>query len=372
MIVAVNTIPVGKNTPITLNNYIYEAFTRIAQQHPGNTFLFILDRPYPEITFAGNIIPVVMRPAGPPSWWWKLWYNFKLPFLVKKYNADVLVTGEVSSSLLKIPQCLVIERPVFSHDHTFVKRNNLRFHRRNTRHFLQKVTKIIATSQACKTKILNHFEMGNNKIELIRSGIDPIFRQEAIAERENVKQQYTGGNEFFLITIGEDNRPDLLQLLKAFSIFKKRLKSNMQLLIIDTDKQQVDTFAKSLRLYKFGDAVQHIHSLSKTETANITAAAYAMIHTAQYDYSGYPVLQGLKSGVPVITDNSGALPEIVGDAALFIESTDPASLAEKMMLLYKDERLRNELVIKGIEKAKNYNWEETARLLWEVVVKIRI
>ena len=371
MVVAVNTIVAGTNTPVTHNNYIYEAFTRIAKQNPSNIFIFILERNEPVISFSENIIPVVVRPPGTRAWWWKLWYNFNLPSVIKKYKADVLVTSGACSSLLKIPQCIIVEQPLFLPYHTFVKRNHLRFHRKNTCHFLQKASLIITTSQICKMKILNHFNLDKDKVRMIHGGVDQFFTAVTNEEKEIIKQQYTSGNEFFLITIEPALRPDLLQLLKAFSIFKKRLKSNMQLVIIDSDRQHVDSFAISLYQYKFKAEVLHLHGLPIMEIARITAAAYAMVYPVQFDYAGYPVLQAMISGVPVITDSSGSLREIADEAALYAEHNNFTDIAAKMMLLFKDERLRNELIAKGKEQVAKYNWQETAGLVWEAVGEIQ-
>jgi len=77
----------------------------------------------------------------------------------------------------------------------------------------------------------------------------------------------------------------------------------------------------------------------------------------------------MRCHVPVVTSINSSMQEIAADAALFANPTDHTDIADKMMLLYKDESLRNRLIQKGIERAKEFSWDKTAKLLWQALMK---
>jgi glycosyltransferase involved in cell wall biosynthesis len=77
----------------------------------------------------------------------------------------------------------------------------------------------------------------------------------------------------------------------------------------------------------------------------------------------------MQADVPVITSPLSAMPEICGDAALYMAPNDFNDIADKMMLLFKDESKRNLFIIKGRQQANLYNWDKSAELIWKAVIK---
>jgi glycosyltransferase involved in cell wall biosynthesis len=84
---------------------------------------------------------------------------------------------------------------------------------------------------------------------------------------------------------------------------------------------------------------------------------------------GVPVLEAMQCDAPVITSAGTSMSEIAGDAALYADPHDHTDIAERMIQLYKDERLRKELIEKGREIVKQYSWDKTAALLWQCIEK---
>jgi glycosyltransferase involved in cell wall biosynthesis len=101
----------------------------------------------------------------------------------------------------------------------------------------------------------------------------------------------------------------------------------------------------------------------------ITGAAYALVYPSLFEGFGVPPIEAMQCHTPVITSQSSAMQEITKEAALYANATDPADIAEKMMMLYKDENLRNVLIEKGKTVSATYNWEITADLVWLSVIK---
>ncbi len=76
----------------------------------------------------------------------------------------------------------------------------------------------------------------------------------------------------------------------------------------------------------------------------------------------------MKCNVPVITSNTHVIHEICGDAALYVNDQDNIDIADKLMLIFKDETLRAELIVKAKKQVNKFSWENTSLLLWRSIV----
>ena len=143
----------------------------------------------------------------------------------------------------------------------------------------------------------------------------------------------------------------------------------MKLVLTGRLAWKYDGFLKDLKHYKFRDDVVLTGYVEEKELTEITAATYAMVYPSLHEGFGLPVLEAMRSGVPVITSENSSMQEIAGEAALYFDPAQPSSIAEKMMRIYKDESLRNALVAKGFIASLPYSWDRSAKLLWEVMMK---
>ncbi|MEO8567474.1 MAG: glycosyltransferase family 1 protein [Ginsengibacter sp.] len=370
MIIAINTRCLNKDEPGECGNYLSEVFQRITNLHSGHTFIFLFDKPFKtEIIFPKNVIPVVTGPQGNTPAKWFIWYNIKIPLLLKKYQADVFVSTGFCSLTTKVPQCLILHDLSFLYFPSFVKKGHLSFYKTYTPRFLKKAKMIITISNFLKTGIADRYKIAQEKIQVAYPGINEIYQPVSMEERESVKEQYAEGNEFF-IYLGEINsRNNIMNLLKAFSAFKKRQKSSMQLLIANEGQDNPDELITKLRSYKFRNDVKLLTGLSQWGKAKIIASAYAMVYMPFYDEFGTSLLKAMKSEVPVITSSTGTMHEICGDAALYAAPENFKEIAVKMMQIFKDEKLRKEIIEKGRQRAKIFSWDNTTEVVWNNIVK---
>lgn len=225
---------------------------------------------------------------------------------------------------------------------------------------------ITALSNFCKNNITSKYKIDADKIEVVYIGVDEKFKPVDFDNRQKIKKQYSQSNEYFLVWYDPHNKENLFDILKAFSIFKKWQKSSMQLLIV-TKSALKPVVLQRLHLFMYTQDVKiikHPHDFPK-----ITASAYAVIDFSYYESFGIHSLQAMKYGVPVITCNEGAMLEICGDAALYVSPNKHSDLAEKMMMIFKDEKLRSELIEKGSKTAQKYSLEKTTALFFESILK---
>ena len=369
MIIAVNTRFLLAGYLEGYGYFIHECFKRITHDHPEHQFIFIFDRPFdPRFVYEKNVTPVVIGPPARHPLLWKWWYDVKIPQVLKKYKADIFVSADGFCSLsTSVPQCLVIHDLAFLHHPAFIKKSHLIFYKRYTPRFLKKAGSIATVSAFTKADIHQRYKIDNEKISVVYNAAKPVFKPLTDDLKFNVKLKYTEGKEFFLYSGAIHPRKNLLNLLKGFSLFKKRLKSNFKLVIAGRLAWHYESFLKDLETYKYRHDVVLTGYLPEEELVSLTASAYALVYPSLFEGFGVPVLEAMQSGVPVITTARSAMEEIAGDAALYADVTTPFDIGEKMMNLYKDENQRDMLIQKGLQKAGEYSWQKTSTLLWQSI-----
>ena len=92
-----------------------------------------------------------------------------------------------------------------------------------------------------------------------------------------------------------------------------------------------------------------------------------MVYPSLYEGFGLPPLEAMASGTPVVASNQASLPEVVGDAGVQVDPLDVEAIADGVFRVISDSMLRNELQRKGLARAKQFSWDETARRTWDVL-----
>ena len=114
------------------------------------------------------------------------------------------------------------------------------------------------------------------------------------------------------------------------------------------------------------DTVKHLGYVTDGELRALYEHAACFIFPSFYEGFGLPPLEAMACGCPVITSNAASLPEVCGDAALYCDPYSPEDIAAKIALLMSDEALRDSLHKKGLARARQFTWEQTARQTLEV------
>jgi glycosyltransferase involved in cell wall biosynthesis len=370
MIIAVNTGLTANGFLNSTADFIFNCFSLLASQYPQHQFIYFTDKELDKTNTAAKNSTVIVTgmPTKNPLLL-QYWLNYKLPALLRRHKVDVFVSTGCCSLRTKVPQCIIINDLSFLQHPQFFTKSWLRFYKKNTIKFLDKAAAVISTSQFVKKQIADEYKIQNDKIEVVYPGINQIFKPANWQVKDAVKEKYTEGLEYFLYSGSIKSLVILLSLLKAFSLFKKRQKSNMQLVIASSFSFENKDFVKSLSTYKFRQDVKIVDNLSEEKIAEIIASAYVAISISILEIYNTRLLQALQCDTPLITNNSLLNKETCGDAALYINPDDFNDIADKMMLLFKDEDLRNRCIIKGRQQAALYHWDKTAALVWEAINK---
>jgi glycosyltransferase involved in cell wall biosynthesis len=356
MILGINLCGAVTGEAEQTDNLLISYFNTIAIKQAAHSFVFITDSIFENA--AANIkntsiIRIDPRPKN--IFFWKFWYDRKLEKIVKRKQIDLLISlGEVCSLRSEIPQLLLI--------------NDLPVHKRGARQFLQKAKRITTTSNFLKKEIVDRYKLAEEKIDVIYQNIDKRYAPVSFEEKEKTKQKYTEGKEYFLYAGEIDPDKNLINLLKAFSFFKKRQKSNMQLIVVSNNLTGT-AFQNSLKTYKYREEVKLLIDLPIEAQTKIMASAYAFVSPSLYEVFPANIIAAMRCEVPVIANDMEVITEICGNSVVYTNTNNFEAIADKMMLLFKDENKRNEFIRKGSDQALQYSTGKTADLLWRSIIK---
>lgn len=371
MRIAVNTRFFLNDYPEGYGYFLYQCFSHITKANPEHEFIFIFDRAFDEkFVFAKNVKAIVAGPAARHPLLWKLWYDVKVPAVLKKYKADVFVSCDGFCSLTtKVPQCLLVHDLSFLHYPSFFPKTFFLFYKHYTAKFLSKAKSIVTVSAFLKKEIVSYYKTGADKINIVHIAVKDIFRPLNDMEKQAVKNKLTNGKEYFIYVGAIDQRKNLTNLLKAFSVFKKKQKSNWMLVLAGRPDGKNKRFARSLETYKYRDNIILTGHIEQEELAKAIGAAYALVSPSLWEGFAFSVLQAMRCNMAVITSENSAMQEIAEDAALYVNPADHNDIADKMMLLYKDEKLRSRLIQKGKIISGQFSPDKSAQLLWQSIMK---
>jgi len=373
MIIAVTTrlfIPEKRDG---IGTFTKEVFQYLSHQYPQHHFHFIFDRkPSPSITFNSNVtVHVLPPPTRHYSLTW-FWYNFPVALLLRKIKADVFISPDsVLPIFIKTPSVPVLHDLAFEvrkQDLPFLVRTYLQ---RTHRGAAKRAARVATVSANSKNDIVKLYGVLPDKVDIIYSGISSHFSPLSEEEQNEVRKKYTHNEPFFIFVGTVLPRKNLLNLLKAFDIFKKENLLPFKLVVVGNVWLWDDQLKSVYDSMQFKKDVVLTGRISDEEVAKLYASSHAVTYVSHYEGFGLPVLEAFNSGVPLITSNTSCLPEIAGDAALFANPADAISIASCMTQLVKDEMLRADLIKKGEIRKNKFTWQDTAELLWQSILKVK-
>ena len=361
MIIVINTCSLLNGGTTEKAVFFKNCIHQIVKNNPNHSFILISDSNKDIVILPPNLKEISIAPTTKNLFRWKFWYAYSLPKILKKHKADFFINIDcISVKNVSISQCLMVrdaDTPA-----------NMGFGKKKPIEFLNRANLLITHSEMDKEAIAKKYTNITEKLFVIPLATNKYFDTLDYEEKENIKEKYTSGKEYFLC-IGElSTEHNLIILLKAFSFFKKRQKSNMQLLLTTNKVLPDNAFIKSLANYKYKAEVKLFFDLPQQEYVKIMAAAYVFVWPAVATNSYMSVLNAMQCGVPVIVNECVLLKEICGNASLFTIGGNFENLADKMMLLFKDENLRKLLIEKGLQQSSKYSLTNAASLFWQYLL----
>ena len=306
-------------------------------------------------------LPLVVQRALPGRAGWKLWYDWQIPRLVRKHQPDlVMLTGGVAAASMPVPQYLWM--PVYADPREGGKELPLYASRLDSS--LRRAERAFCFSEKDRSWLAGRGGADPDKLVVVGPAPSAETAILSAAGRERAKEEYARGREYFFADVTAAGEGDVIFLLKAFSLFKKRQLSNLQLVVAG---MLTTGLREKLETYKYKEDVHWCDPLAANSRL---MGAYAALLPFDGDLLGTRLVDAWKAGVPVLVTKPGRLLGMAGDATLGAGATDPAAFAGHMMSVYKDEILRGDLIKRGLSRLSGLDPAQVVSSVWAVIGRV--
>jgi glycosyltransferase involved in cell wall biosynthesis len=220
---------------------------------------------------------------------------------------------------------------------------------------IKKATRIIAVSQATKNDIVKYLNIPEERISVVYEGVDHnLFRP---TSRRLVNYPY------ILFVGSEHPRKNFLQLIRAFAKLKAggRFKDLKLIKVGEAGGPEVEFRKKTLQVIEEEEISSEVLFTEHVPEADLPAyysKAECFILPSLYEGFGFPPLEAMACGCPVIVSNVTSLPEVTGNAAITVKPDDTIGLAGAIEMVLSDENWRQTLITKGLEHSKQFTWKK--------------
>ena len=217
--------------------------------------------------------------------------------------------------------------------------------------------------------MLNKLKVSSSRIEVIYLPIDhTVFRPLSDNLIEGVKAKYGIKSRYILHVSTFSRKKNPKVLLRSFYIVKKQVR-DITLVIAGSgwNNPLVQKLINELGLQG------HVKVLGWVPRENLVAlynGAEVFLFPSLHETFGFPVVEAMVCGCPVVTSNRCSIPEVVGDAGIMHDPDDYTSFAKSIVEILTNDSLRKELIRKGLKRAKIFSWEKTVKEIYKVYRKV--
>jgi glycosyltransferase involved in cell wall biosynthesis len=296
----------------------------------------------------------------------RLWTHLRLATELSLHPPDVLfVPAHVLPLHCPVPAAVTVHDLGYLHfpeAHTRFQRWYLNW---TTRRHARHAEHLIADSEATAADLRQHYHAPAERISVVHLGRDPHLGP---VDPAPVRQKY-GLSQPYLLYLGTlQPRKNLLRLLTAFEQISPDFPHHLVLAgrpgwLAEAILEQASQLNLRQRIHLPG-------YIPQADKAGLLSGATAYVFPSLYEGFGLPVLEAMACGTPVLTSNTTSLPEIAGQAALFVNPEDTASIAQGLRRLLSDSPLRADLRERGLKQVQKFSWGQAAESVLSILRKV--
>jgi glycosyltransferase involved in cell wall biosynthesis len=219
---------------------------------------------------------------------------------------------------------------------------------------------ILTSSQFASIELISRFALKEKKVRVVYPGLDRRFLEEVPAAELRATRKRRNLPPAFLLFVGAQvPRKNLVRFLDALKIVHLH---GVQIPLVMIGPEGEDTEAIRMRAAKLGLShwIMSAGYFAERDLRHAYRLATVFVLPSLCEGFGLPLVEAMASGVPVAASRTSAIPEVCRDAAAYFQPESPESMAEQVVSIIENEDLRKRLVVKGKERALDFNWEKAA------------
>lgn len=239
---------------------------------------------------------------------------------------------------------------------------------------LRRADLCLAISQSSRREAIDHLGMPEDRVLSIGAAVDSRFRPVELppGQAQALRERLGLLKPFLLYTGGIDPRKNIEALIRSFAGLPASLRDQHQLAVVcsisDADRERLSKLAKESGLPRGGLVLTGF--VPDEDLVALYSLCQGFVFPSWHEGFGLPPLEAMACGAAVIAADSSSLPEVVGRADALFPPRDEKAITARLHQLLSDEGFRRDLKRTGLERAKLFSWDASARLAWDGYLRI--
>lgn len=356
MILGIDGRLANASRPAGAGHYCRELIRALGEMEHGMTLRVYLDGdPREELPLHRDSVRVL--PSGP------FWTHRILAGELRRDAPDVFF-----SPVAQVPwRCpcpalvTVLDLAAWSHPESFPWAKGLAM-RQQARHAIRKASHLIAISSSTASDLRQRFHLGADKVTVAPLGCTKRFFEPAAPEAGSMLDGFPAK---YVLYLGQmQPRKNLLRLFAAYErVMERHPDLPHCLALVGGLGWQNEAFYRAAEASPVADRIRFFDYVPDALVPAMIAGADTLALVSLWEGFGLPALEAMAAGTAVLASNSSSLPEVVGDAGVLVDPEDVEAIAGGLARLLLDDALRAACEIAGRERARQFTWERTARVI---------
>ena len=248
---------------------------------------------------------------------------------------------------------------------------------RSTEYAVWQSTKLIAVSEYTKKDLIQKLQATEDKISVIYEGYDKSkFKNQnsqassrtglAKIKNNRVLKKYSLKNPFLLFVGTLQPRKNIIRLIESFSLICPKINPKIELVIAGNKGWMYEEILEAPKKFGIEKRVRFLGYTSEEDLPALYSSTLCFCLPSLFEGFGLPVLEAMACGAPVLVSTTSSLPEVAGEAGIYVDAYDSLDVADKLKSVVSSKNMRVIKSKQSIEQAKKFSWEKCAKETIEV------
>ncbi|WEJ72399.1 glycosyltransferase family 1 protein [Pseudomonas sp. PSE14] len=236
---------------------------------------------------------------------------------------------------------------------------------------VERAQSVLTDSEHVAGEVRRHFGLSEDRVIVAPLGCAARFHPRPYQALERTLSGLGLVAGQYLICVGTlEPRKNLELALQAHALLSASVRKGLPLVIVGMPGWRTEQLDDTLKTALAEGCVRMLGYQSDAVLAELIAGARVLLFPSLYEGFGLPVLEAMASGVPVVLTRTSSLPEVAGEAGVYVDAQDPQGMSVAIQRLMEDETLRQRCRTLGLERAKAFSWQRCARITSDVYRKV--
>ncbi|MFC1623480.1 glycosyltransferase family 4 protein, partial [Patescibacteria group bacterium] len=242
----------------------------------------------------------------------------------------------------------------------------------NPRNLARKAHKVIAISNSTKNDLVNYYKINSKKISVVHNGIDESLN---VIDRNNlelirIKEDYSLPFNFILYFGTIEPRKNIIGVVRMYNYLRESRDGKLgkyKLVIAGESGWKSKEIFSEIEKSKFKDDIIVIQSVDNKDKLYLYNLATVFVYPSFFEGFGFPPLEAMSCGVPVVVSNNSSFPETVGGAAVMIDPDRPDEMFIAVRDIVHNISLKNDLSARGLVRSRAFKWQKTVEEFMDIL-----